>query len=118
METTTSLTLVDKLAQKLIDKRAEDVQYIDIRSLSIIADGFLIASGRSTVQVKALADIIEEYCEEEDIEVHATEGYEAGRWIILDLHNIMVHVFHRDEREFYNLERLWTKEDNIKHYSE
>ena len=114
---TTQVTLIDQLAQTLVDKRAEDVQYIDITSLSIIADGFLIASGRSTVQVKALADIIEEKCEKEGIVVQATEGYDAGRWIILDLHDIMVHIFHRDEREFYNLERLWTKEDNIKHFT-
>jgi len=105
------------LAMALLDKKAEDVLYIDISSVSVIADGFLIASGRSTVHVKALCDEIQDKCRDNGIEVFATEGYSAGRWIIVDLGDIMVHVFHREDREFYNLERLWNQQGNVREYA-
>lgn len=89
---------------------------IDIRELTTIADGFIIASGRSVTQVKALCDEIEDQCKKKDILMGTIEGYDSGRWIIVDLKDIMVHIFHHEDREFYNIERLWSKEDNVKYY--
>lgn len=103
----------EKIAQLLSDKKAQDVIIIDIEQLTVIADCFVIASGRSPVQVKALCDEIEEKMEETGEPVIRKEGYDAARWIVLDYGDILVHIFHRDEREFYNIERLWEDGSNI-----
>ena len=75
---------------------------------SYICDYFVIASGNSTRQVKAIADNIEEETCQQGIKPLNIEGYEEGQWVLLDYHDIIVHVFMHDTREFYNLERLWS----------
>lgn len=104
--------LAKELAKILANKKATDVICLDISQKTIIADAFIIASGRSSVQVKALCDEIDEYCKENEIVKGPMEGYQAGRWAIIDLKDIVVHIFHNDEREFYDLERLWSDADN------
>lgn len=96
-----------KIANILSDKKAQDILIIDIEELTVIADCFVIASGRSPLQVRALCDEIEEKLEAEGERVIRKEGYEAARWIVLDYGDILVHIFHKEEREFYNIERLW-----------
>ena len=70
-------------------------------------------SGNSTIQVISIADEIEEKMEEKGYFASGKEGYREGRWVLLDYGDIVVHVFHKDEREFYNLEKLWSGSDEL-----
>lgn len=95
------------------DKKGFDIKVIDVSKLTTIADYFIIVSGNSTTQVRAIADeILDKLYEIGYFEIRK-EGYESSRWILLDLNDIIVHVFHKDEREYYNLERLWTDTEAI-----
>lgn len=89
------------------DKKGKDVKILDIRSISTVADYFVICSGTSTTHTRAIADNVEEKLAGMGLKLHHMEGYENGRWILLDFVDVVVHVFHGDERGFYNLERLW-----------
>lgn len=96
-------------AVKILDKtKAENVLAIDIAEVSSIADYFLIASGGSTTQVRALAEELEFRLSEKGVEPLHIETERAPTWAILDYGSLVIHVFHRETREFYNLERLWT----------
>jgi len=96
-----------KLAQILEDKKARDVLVLDIHSLTVIADYFVIASGSSENQVRALFEEVERKMEEKGFELLHRDGNQGNRWVVLDYGDIIVHIFHKDEREFYGLERLW-----------
>lgn len=113
MENNELLTI---LTETLLNKKAQDITYIDIKSMTTIADGFLIATGRSVIQTKALCDEIEEVCKKKDIPLTAIEGYNSARWIVIDLNYILVHIFHHEDRDFYNIERLWSNTDNVTRY--
>ena len=89
------------------NKKAIDIVALDIRDVSILADYFVICSGNSTTQVRAIADEIEEKMEQAGYPLDHVEGYKEERWILLDYNDVVVHVFHTHERDFYNLERLW-----------
>lgn len=89
------------------NKKAKDIRILDIRDISPIADYFVICSGGSSIQVKAIAEEIEDKMEEQQLEPLHKEGYESARWILLDYGSVIVHVFHQEDREFYDLERLW-----------
>lgn len=101
-----------KVAKELFMKKAEDVRLLKVDHLTIVADYFLLASGRSDVHVKSLCDEVEKIMEQEGRERLRIEGYRQGRWIVLDYGDIIIHIFHRSEREFYDLERLWIDGDN------
>lgn len=101
-----------KVAKQLFMKKAEDVRVLKVDHLTIVADYFVLASGRSDVHVKSLCDEIEDLMEEQGRERLRIEGYRQGRWIVLDYGDILIHIFHRSEREFYDLERLWIDGDN------
>lgn len=103
-----SKTLAEKIVEILNNKKAKDVKSIDISGLTIIADYFVICSGTSTTHIKALADEVEEKMEELKVELLRKEGYNSARWILLDYNSVVVHIFHEEDREFYNLERLWS----------
>lgn len=90
-----------------LDKKAEDLIEIDIAGKTIIADTFVIATGRSKIQTRSIADAIVEKVKESGFPVGRTEGYGEGTWILLDLGPVVVHVFTPGQRLFYNLERLW-----------
>lgn len=96
-----------KIAEILEERNALDVIALDIHSLTVIADYFIIASGRSDVQVKSLYREVEEKLQEQGLEAKNKEGHQSGRWIALDYGDVIVHIFHQEERAFYNLERLW-----------
>jgi ribosome-associated protein len=89
------------------DKKAKEVVVLDIRGLSVIADYFVICSGNSNKQVQAIANAILDRLAEKQVPLRGMEGYDDGRWILLDFGDVVVHVFRQEEREFYNLERLW-----------
>ena len=107
---------VIKMAEILDSRKGEDIVMIDVRESTIIADYFIVCSGRSTTHVKTLADELEGQLDKLGIHKNRAEGYQEGRWIVLDYGNIIVHVFHHDEREFYDIERLWETADNSEKY--
>ncbi|OCA91178.1 ribosome silencing factor [Bacillus sp. FJAT-27225] len=89
------------------DKRAEDIMALNMKGISLIADYFIICHGNSDKQVQAIASEIREKAEEQGYGVRRMEGYDEARWVLIDLGDVVAHVFHRDERSYYNLERLW-----------
>ncbi|MBX6394761.1 MAG: ribosome silencing factor [Alicyclobacillaceae bacterium] len=94
-------------ADAAADKKAGNVVILDIRGLSVVADYFVICSGQSRTQVQAIADHVREKLEEHGVFARGVEGRDEARWILLDFGDVVVHVFREEEREFYNLERLW-----------
>ncbi len=105
-----------EMAEVLDKKNAEDIMLIDIRDVSVIADCFLICSGKAPNHVKMLADELSEEMAKRGVFMKRMEGYSEGRWIVLDFGDVLVHVFHRDEREFYSIERLWRTDENWMDY--
>ena len=96
------------IAVKAIDsKRGENIRIIKIDELTVIADYFIIANGSSSTQVKALADEVEFKLSEAGLEPRRTEGYQGANWIVLDYIDVVIHIFHKETRDFYDLERLW-----------
>ena len=91
------------------DKKGIDIKVMDISQLTTISDYFVIVSGNSSVQSQAIADGIDEKMTENGYEKMARDGYQSGRWILLDYEDIIVHIFHKEERDYYKLERLWTE---------
>lgn len=91
----------------LDEKKAEDIRIIDISNVSIIADYFIIANGSSVNQVHALIDNVEEKLGKAGYEPKQIEGYQTGSWVLLDYSDIIIHIFDRDNRLFYDLERIW-----------
>jgi ribosome-associated protein len=94
-------------AEAAKNKKALNIVVLDISKISILADYFVVCSGNSTTQVKAIADEIEKKMEKAGFTLDHIEGYKEEKWILLDYKDVIVHVFHAQEREFYNLERLW-----------
>ncbi|MBR3494610.1 MAG: ribosome silencing factor [Clostridia bacterium] len=99
--------LVQKMAKILWDRKASDILVLDVRGLTVLCDYMVIASGRNANQVKALADDVDELMAEEGAVLRRSEGTQEGRWVVLDYATILVHIFHQEERAYYNLERLW-----------
>lgn len=101
-----------RIAEVLHGKKAEELLVLEIGHLTVIAEAMVIGNGRSMVQVKALADAVEEALGAEGVQVLRREGYAEGRWIVLDYGTVLVHIFHEQEREYYHLERLWMDGSN------
>lgn len=89
------------------DKRAEDIIVLNMKGISLIADYFLICHGNSDKQVQAIAREIKDKAAENGYDVKRMEGFDEARWILVDLGDVVAHIFHRDERSYYKLERLW-----------
>ncbi|MBE6185078.1 ribosome silencing factor [Heyndrickxia ginsengihumi] len=89
------------------DKQAEDIVVLNMQGLSLIADYFLVCNGNSNKQIQAIAREVKEKVEELGGEVKRMEGYDEGKWVLIDLGDVVAHIFNRDERSYYNLERLW-----------
>ncbi|MDL2225275.1 ribosome silencing factor [Eubacteriales bacterium OttesenSCG-928-M02] len=113
----TSETMANLAAAALYDRRAEDIQIIHISDRSIIADYLVIASGNTDIMVRALAEEVQARMEEAGFRHIRMEGYREGRWAVIDYGDILVHIFHKEEREFYNLERLWSDGTNTVNYT-
>lgn len=99
--------LAHRIADLALDKKAYDIKILDLRELSTICDYFVICSADADVQVKAIADHIMDELKKTDVRVWHKEGYASLRWVLLDYVDVVVHIFHRDIREFYGLEELW-----------
>ncbi|MBE5967227.1 MAG: ribosome silencing factor [Lachnospiraceae bacterium] len=100
--------IMTKLAyQALEEKKGEDIQVIEIKEISILADYFIIANGTNASQVDALVDSVKETLAEHGYEPRRIEGVRSASWILLDYGDLVVHVFSKEDRLFYNLERIW-----------
>lgn len=96
-----------KIEGILDEKKAKDISTISIKEISILADYFVICSGTSIPHIKSLADEVEDRMEKENIMLLHKEGYNSARWILMDYGSVVIHIFHEEDRDFYNLERLW-----------
>lgn len=99
--------LVHAAAEAALSKKARDLVALDLRGLEGVADYFFICSGESDVQVKAIAEAVEDRLRERGARPWHVEGLEGRRWVLLDYVELVVHVFHQRTREYYLLERLW-----------
>lgn len=91
----------------LEEKKAENIEIIDISEVSVIADYFIIANGTNRNQNQALADLVEETLCRAGANLKQTEGYQTANWILMDFLDVIVHIFDKDNRLFYDLERIW-----------
>lgn len=100
--------LADKIVEILENKKGVDIELIPVAEKTVLADYFVICSGTSSTHIKALADEVE-YMLKRDYGVAPDhiEGRESARWILLDYKDVVVHVFHPEERQNYSLEKLW-----------
>ena len=100
--------LMTKIAYNALDdKQGEDIKVIDISQISVLADYFVIANGSNDSQVRALVENVEDELAKEGFQVKQREGYGLGNWVLLDFGEIIVHVFDKENRLFYDLERIW-----------
>lgn len=106
--------LVEEICTLLDNKKAEDITIINVAKQTSIADYFIIACGKSTTQVKTLAEYVEDtLSKQRGLEPLRKEGYAEGRWAVIDYGDIIVHVFHDATRLFYCLDELWTEGSNV-----
>ena len=99
--------LVRLVIDALEDKKAEDIRIIDIGEISTIADYFIIAGGSNKSQIQALCDNVEEVLYKAGCELKQKEGYEAANWVLMDFGDLIVHIFDKENRFLYDLERVW-----------
>ena len=102
-----SLNMVKIAYDALDDKLAEDIKIIDIRSISVLADYFIIADGNNKNQVQAMVDNVEEQLGRAGFEPKQVEGVRNSSWILMDYGDVIVHVFDEENRLFYDLDRIW-----------
>lgn len=99
---------IARLAIKALeDKKAEEIKTIDISEVSVIADYFIIANGTNRSQIQALSDHVEETLGKAGVPLRQIEGYQNANWVLLDFHDVIIHIFDKENRLFYDLERIW-----------
>lgn len=103
----TALELTKEIAKLLDSKKASKITAIEIKDLTTLGDYFVVASGNSNTQVKALSDTVEEGLSKLGVEPRRIEGYQSAVWVVLDYGEVIVHLFQEQTRDFYALERLW-----------
>jgi ribosome-associated protein len=103
----TPRTIAKKIAALALTKKAAGVLIMDLRKLTDMTDFFVVCSGDSDVQVKAIADEIVDGTEKAGIDIWHKEGMSERQWVLLDYVDVVVHVFHKEARKFYGLEKLW-----------
>ena len=102
-----SMDMAKLAIQALEDKKAEDIRVIDISEVSVLADYFIIAGGSNSNQIQALSDNVEEKLGRAGCPVRQIEGYDTANWILLDFGDVIVHIFDKENRLLYDLERIW-----------
>lgn len=101
--------LIDVIGESLLEKKAENIVLLDVSKVTTLADYFVVCHALSDTQVKAIADNVSEQTKKQLGEmVWRKEGHDTNRWIVLDYVNVVVHIFLRDLREFYGIERMWS----------
>ncbi|MDF2558541.1 MAG: ribosome silencing factor RsfS [Bacillales bacterium] len=99
--------LLSTVVKAADDKRAEDITIMKMSGISLVADYFVICHGNSDKQVQAIAREIKDKAHQHGYDVERMEGFDEARWVLIDLGDVVAHVFHYEERRYYNLERLW-----------
>lgn len=115
-ETKFAGSTVDKLkvvAEWLDEKKGRDIVAMDVTGLCSIAEGLLVVTAGSIKHAQALADYVLDRSGEEGIEYLGMEGYKSGGWILVDLNDVLLHIFQQDNRGFYNLEGLWAESEEV-----
>ena len=108
-----------RIAEILDSKKAQDIVIVRVADMTIISDYIVDASASNVSHVQTLAEEVQfKMREEEEVSPLRTEGVREGRWVVIDYGDVLVHIFHKEEREFYQLERLWKTEGNFCDYSE
>ena len=102
-----SLELAKAIANALEKKKGDSIEVLHVEDLTTLADYFVLASGNSTTQVRALADEVEDTVEKLGLEMPRREGRGGDSWILLDVGSVIVHIFTKESREYYQLEKLW-----------
>ena len=102
------------MREAALEKKGADFLTLDVSGRTILADAFVLVSGRSKIQTRAIADAVAESVEKSGRKVGRVEGHADGGWILIDLGNVIVHVFTPEERAFYNLERLWAEPASVR----
>ena len=113
LSTATPKEKAEEVIRILHKKLAKDIRWIDVSGVSEITDYYIIASGRSTTHVKSLAGDMQFEAEKRKLPLHHLEGRDGGNWLLLDFGDLIVHVFDRETRAFYNIERLYKEENFI-----
>lgn len=106
-QTTSGIDFAKALARIANDNRAEDVVILDLRGLSHVADFFVIATGASDRQLRAVADQMDEYARHVSQKRYGLSGYQTATWVLVDYVDVVVHLFDPDRRHYYDLELLW-----------
>ncbi len=109
----TSSEIAKKIAGLLDDKKAENVELLHVVELTSLAEYFVICNGMSSTHVRALADEVEMQLSKMGIEPHHVEGNRGESWILMDYDSVIVHIFYKEMRDFYNLERLWSDAEKV-----
>ena len=104
---------IEVILQACDNKKAYNFVVLDVSKISSITDCFIICSGNNEKQTVAIAEEVITKTQKEGIEIYHKEGFDTGRWILLETDNIIVHIFHKDEREIYDLESLWYDNNSI-----
>ncbi len=107
-----------QIAKILSSKKAQDILIIHVSEKTILADYFIIASAGSTTLVSTLAEEVAFKMGQQNENPLRTEGVREGRWVVIDYGDVLVHIFHNEEREFYQLERLWADDENCVKYED
>ena len=102
-----SKDLANSITELIFNKKGYDVKILELRDITSIADYFVICSADSDTQVKAIADEVDKKLRDEGIKSWHTEGYRSLNWVLIDFVDVVVHVFKKESREYYNLEKLW-----------
>lgn len=119
MDKNNSIELAKLAIQALEDKKAEDIHVIDISQVSVIADYFIIAGGSNKSQIQAMCDNVQEKLGRAGYPERQTEGYQTANWILMDFGDVIVHIFDKENRLLYDLERIWRdgKQIDIKEFN-
>jgi ribosome-associated protein len=107
------LTKAELIAEAVSERKGEDLVVLDIREVASFADTFILVTGTSDRQVRSITDSIEETLARHGERAMGIEGYDEGRWVLIDLGDAIVHIFQPDVREYYDLERLWSEAPTV-----
>ena len=103
----TSIQMAKLVIQAMEDKKAEDIKVIDISEVSVIADYFLIAGGTNPNQIRAMCDNVQEVLGRAGYDCRQIEGYDTANWVLMDFGDVIVHIFDKENRLLFDLERIW-----------
>jgi ribosome-associated protein len=100
--------VLHEVLEAIDDKKAMNVVTLNLKGISLVADYFVICHGNSETQVQAIASEVRKRALDLGAPFRGLEGFDTARWVLVDLGDVVLHVFHRDDREYYNIERLWS----------